>query len=84
MPSSHPVPGTTIRSLLQQIDLRALAEEAGTRFGRGPHPSSCCPLHAGSDNPTAFHLYRGSDGIMRWHCFTRCPHGHNDGNAIGF
>ncbi len=73
-----------VGSLLACIDLRALAEEAGARFGRGQ--SSCCPLHPGADNPSAFHLYRGRDGRARWHCFTRCPQGlgHNDGDAIAF
>lgn len=70
-----------IQALLQRIDLRALAEEAGAVFRNGGY--SRCPLHQG-DNPTAFHLYRGDNGIWRWHCFTRCPKGQNDGDAIGF
>ena len=73
-----------VRSWLACIDLRALAEEAGARFGHGQ--ASCCPLHPGADNPSAFHLYRGRDGRARWHCFTRCPQGPglNDGDAIAF
>jgi hypothetical protein len=70
--------------LLACTDLRALAEEAGARFGHGQ--ASRCPLHPGADNPSAFHLYRGRDGRARWHCFTRCPPGPglNDGDAIAF
>jgi DNA primase len=63
--------------LLQRIDLRALAEEAGARFRKD---SSACPLHQGN-NPSAFHLYRGEDGVWRWHCFTGCQTG---GDAITF
>ncbi len=73
-----------IAEILERADLRGLAERAGAAFnppGRGT--ASRCPLHGG-DNPTAFHLYRGSDGRQRWHCFTRCPQGQNDGDAIGF
>jgi hypothetical protein len=61
--------------------LQQLAESAGARFhGSGPNPASHCPLHHG-DNPNAFHLY---DHGTRWHCFTRCPPGQNDGNALHF
>lgn len=68
--------------LLHAIDLRALAEEAGAEF-RGKGNSSRCPLHGGT-NPAAFHLYRGGDGGWRWHCFTNCPKGANDGDAFTF
>ena len=58
-------------------DLRGMCEEAGARFrGKASH----CPLHGG-DNPNAFQLY---DGGRRWHCFTRCPEGRNDGDARRF
>ena len=68
--------------ILERIDLRALAEEAGAVFG--PGNSSVCPLHAGADNPSAFHLYTDRGGQQRWHCFTRCPQGANDGDALTF
>lgn len=71
------------RALLERIDLRALAEEAGAQFRNGRGASSACPLHQGN-NPNAFHLYQGQDGMMRWHCFTNCPQNANDGDAIGF
>jgi hypothetical protein len=58
-------------------DLKSLAIEAGARFRHG---ASHCPLHGG-DNPNAFHLY---DEERRWHCFTRCAEGENDGDAVGF
>lgn len=67
------------RDLLQRIDLRALAESAGAKFA-GMKNSSACPIHKGN-NPTSFHIYMGSDGIPRWHCFTGCRRG---GDAIGF
>lgn len=68
-----------INELLTHIDLRVLAEAAGAKFnGRGK--SSACPLHRGT-NPTAFHIYRGEQGVDRWHCFTGCQTG---GNAIDF
>ncbi|MDX9955610.1 MAG: toprim domain-containing protein [Anaerolineae bacterium] len=70
-----------IEALLRRVDLAALAEAAGARF-EGQR-SSHCPLHGG-DNPTAFHLYTGADGRQRWHCFTRCPPGRNDGDALAF
>lgn len=70
---------TTI--ILREIDLQALAEEAGAQFNSSL--SSRCPLHNGN-NPHAFHLYRGQDGVMRWHCFTNCPDGGNGGDAIAF
>lgn len=70
-----------IEALLRRVDLAALAEAAGARFdGRR---SSHCPLHGG-DNPTAFHIYTGADGRQRWHCFTRCQPGRNDGDALAF
>lgn len=62
----------------ERVDLRTLAEEAGAQFRSG---SSNCPLHGGSDNPTAFHLY---DGGKRWHCFTRCSEPDNDGDIFNF
>ena len=71
-----------VSEILERIDLRALAEEAGAVFGRGN--SSVCPLHAGADNLSAFRLYRRQDGRQHWHCFTRCPQGANGGNAISF
>jgi len=71
-----------VQTILDRIDLRALAEEAGAVFG--PGDSSVCPLHPGADNPSAFHLYTGQDGRLHWHCFTRCPQGENDGDAIAF
>jgi hypothetical protein len=71
-----------IHTLLQHLNLRALTQEAGAVFGR--HDASVCPLHPGADNPSAFHLYTGRDGRQRWHCFTRCPQGENDGDAISF
>ena len=67
------------RDLLQRIDLRALAVSAGAKFPSMKN-SSACPLHKGN-NPTSFHIYTGSDGIPRWHCFTGCRRG---GDAIGF
>lgn len=68
------------RELLSHIDLRAMAVSAGATF-KGPHAnSSPCPLHKGN-NPTAFHIYRSGDGILRWHCFTGCSRG---GDAITF
>jgi hypothetical protein len=70
------------QQLLLETDLRLLAEEAGARFNS--RDSSHCPLHPGSDNPAAFHIYRGQDGRQLWHCFTRCPEGENSGDAIAF
>jgi hypothetical protein len=54
-----------------------MAEEAGAVFHGS---SSACPLHGG-DNPDAFHLYEGG---QKWHCFTRCPQGKNDGDLFAF
>jgi hypothetical protein len=70
------------QELLETLDLRLLAEEAGARFNSSN--SSVCPLHDGSDNRSAFHIYRGGDGLWHWHCFTRCPEGQNGGDAIAF
>lgn len=69
------------KTLLDRVDLRRLAEEAGAVFR---NDSSICPLHPGADNPSAFHLYQGQDTHWRWHCFTRCPEGANGGDAIAF
>jgi hypothetical protein len=60
-----------------RISVRELAEEAGAVFTKD---ASACPLHGG-DNRSAFHL---RDQDTRWHCFTRCPEGHNDGDVIDF
>src|SRR3990167_10389660 len=61
----------------ERIDLHDLAEEAGAEF-RGD--SSRCPLHGG-DNPTAFHVYENG---RKWHCFTNCTDGENDGDVFSF
>src|SRR4030067_2339213 len=61
----------------ERVDLHDLAEEAGAEFR---NDSSRCPLHGG-DNPTAFHIYE--DG-RKWHCFTNCPDGENDGDVFAF
>jgi hypothetical protein len=66
-----------VEEIRARVDLRALAEEAGAEF-RGD--SSRCPLHGGN-NPSAFHLYEGG---RKWHCFTRCQDGQNDGDVIAF
>ena len=68
--------------LLERLSLRELAEEAGAVFhgSAAGRRSSHCPLHGG-DNPHAFHLYQSE---TRWHCFTRCPAGHNDGDLFAF
>lgn len=70
-----------IRMLLEAVNLQSLAEEAGARFNNSR--SSRCPLHNGN-NPTAFHIYQGQDGIWRYHCFTNCPEGANGGDAVAF
>jgi DNA primase len=71
-----------LHELRARIDLRELVEAAGASFTHAG--SAICPLHPGADNPSAFHLYRGHDGVWRWHCFTRCPSDQNDGDAITF
>lgn len=68
-----------LQEVLQRVDLQDLAEQAGAQF-RGKRAR--CVLHNG-DNPTAFGLYE-RDGIARWHCYTGCPEGQNDGNALDF
>ena len=70
-----------IETILDRIDLRQLAEEAGAMF---KNDSSICPLHSGANNPSAFHIYQGRDTHWRWHCFTRCPEGANGGDTIAF
>ena len=70
-----------IKLILEKTDLIALAEEAGAQFNSSH--SSRCPVHHGN-NPTAFHVYRGQDGLERYHCFTNCPEGANGGDAIAF
>lgn len=71
-----------LEQIRERVSLRDLAEEAGAVFkGRSDAPSSVCPLHGGSDNPTAFHLY---DQGRRWHCFTKCADGENDGDVFEF
>lgn len=69
------------QQLLEQIDLRHLAEQAGAHFNNSNR--SRCPLHKG-DNPTAFSVYHSPNGAWRWHCFTGCPEGANSGDAISF
>jgi len=61
----------------ERIDLHDLAEEAGAEFR---NDSSRCPLHGG-DNPTAFHVYENG---RKWHCFTNCTEGENDGDVFAF
>jgi hypothetical protein len=73
--------GLDVDLLLSRVNLTALAESAGAKFGRsGQEQRSTCPLHKG-DNPTAFSVYTGQDGRERWHCYTRCD---TDGDAIDF
>jgi len=70
-----------IDAILTQTDLLLLVEKAGgamTPRGDGYH--GACPLHAGK-NKNAFSIFRGDDGLMRWHCFADCNHG---GDAIEF
>lgn len=74
MENSH-IDVDTIR---RSVDLRELAEAAGAKFGE--NNSSACPLHQGK-NPRAFHVYPGSDGTSRWHCFTGCQTG---GDVVAF
>ncbi len=67
--------------LFEAIDLVHLAERAGATLKRqGRSHVGACPLHGG-DNPTAFNIFTGKDGIQRWHCFTGCGDG---GDAISF
>lgn len=74
-------PQLDVDLLLSRVNLTALAESAGAKFGRsGQEQRSACLLHKG-DNPTAFSVYTGQDGRERWHCYTRCD---TDGDAIDF
>jgi hypothetical protein len=74
-----------VQELLKRIDLQALAEEAGADFSSGDGYRSRCPLHGvDADNPTAFRIFRGSNGVWRWRCYTRCPAGQDRGTAIDF
>ena len=66
-----------LSEIKRRVSLREVAERAGARF-RGE--AAACPLHGG-DNPTAFRLY---DEGRRWHCFTRCEEGENDGDLVAF
>jgi DNA primase len=68
--------------LLDAIDLVHLAEKAGTTLKRqGRAYSGICPLHADSDNSSAFSIFVGRDQRQKWHCFTRCDDG---GDAVSF
>lgn len=67
-----------VETIRKTVSLRALAEAAGAKFGE--NNSSACPLHQGK-NPRSFHVYRGTEGIERWHCFTGCQTG---GDVIAF
>jgi hypothetical protein len=66
-----------IDRIKDRLTVRELAEQAGAVFKKD---AAACPLHGG-DNPTAFHL-REND--RKWHCFTNCPEGRNDGDVIDF
>lgn len=70
-----------VSEVLKRVDLRELAEHAGARFNNANR--SRCPLHGGN-NPTAFSIYQGQDGVWRWHCFTGCQDGNNSGDVIKF
>lgn len=72
-----------LTELIKQIDLKSLAERAGAHFEHhnGHGFSSTCPLHSGSDNKTAFHIYSDGDGKQHWTCFTRCQ---ASGDALDF
>lgn len=68
----------------KQLDLIALAEQAGAHFRKaGKGFSSTCPIHHG-DNPTAFHVYIGDDGFQHFRCFTRSECNRNGSDVIAF
>lgn len=70
-----------VELVLEKTDLAQLAERAGAQLKRsGNGWRGACPLHRG-DNPIAFSIFTGHDGMQRWHCFTGCNEG---GDAIDF
>ena len=76
------MPQINLADIKQRLSLRELSELAGASFRvhKRDGASSTCPLHGG-DNPTAFRLYLNG---TRWHCFTRCKPGENDGDLLAF
>ncbi len=73
-----------LEKLLKAVDLPRLAEKYKTKLTPhrgGKELRGKCPLHANSNNPTAFVLWQDNDDIWHWHCYTDCDTG---GNAIGF
>jgi len=55
-----------------------MAERAGAKFRKaGKGFASHCPIHGG-DNPTAFKVWRGEDGVALYRCWTRSECGRGD------
>jgi len=70
-----------IDAILDKADLLQYVERAGGKPNKHGERYSCaCPLHGG-DNPTAFSIWRGTDGRLAWNCFTGSCGG---GDAIRF
>ena len=68
----------------QTIDLINIAERAGAKFRKaGKIFQSACPLHGG-DNPTAFTIYIGNDGLQHYKCFTRTDCNQYGSDVIAF
>jgi anti-sigma regulatory factor (Ser/Thr protein kinase) len=64
-----------VEQLLDRIELVQIVERAGAKLKKsGKGYRGACPLHGGED-PTAFHIYTGKDGRLRWHCHTECSAG---------
>jgi hypothetical protein len=72
------------QTVKQNTDLIRLAEQAGAKFRRaGRVWQSACPLHGG-DNPTAFTVFTGDDGLLHFKCFTRSECNEHGSDVIAF
>ena len=65
-------------SAISMIAASIAIDDVLDAFGLETTPCAC-PLHEGADNAKAFNSY--ADG-QRWHCFTNCPDGANDGDTL--
>jgi hypothetical protein len=72
------------QTIKQTTNLITLAERAGAQFHKaGRVWQSACPLHQG-DNPTAFTVFVGKDGIQHFKCFTRNECNQHGSDVIAF
>jgi len=59
---------TDIERLRNETSLSQIASQYGVKLSKNGHEyDACCPFH--SENTASFTIFRGNDGVERFHCF---------------